>query len=79
MPRYWIIAPVASNDRELYDNTWKFDLANDLITMGWKELGDVSKLSKQAMLDKVAASYPDKPAQTKALILSCTRFDGHQV
>jgi len=28
MPRYWVIAPVESKPRELFDRVWQFDLAN---------------------------------------------------
>jgi restriction system protein len=67
MSRYWIIAPVESKPSELFDKVWQFDLANNLISIGWKELGDVSKVSREGLLLKVASTYPDKPQQTKGL------------
>lgn len=67
MSRYWIIAPVESKPAELFEKVWQFDLANNLISIGWKELGDVSKESREELLLKVASTYPDKPQQTKGL------------
>lgn len=67
MPRYWIIAPVESKPPELFDKVWQFDLANNLISIGWKMLGDVSKMSRQELSEAVASTYPDKPPATKGL------------
>jgi restriction system protein len=67
MPRYWVIAPVESKPPELFDKVWKFDVANNLISIGWSGLGDVSKMSREALLDAIAAAYPDKPPTTKGL------------
>jgi restriction system protein len=68
MPRYWIIAPSESEPRELFDKVWNFDLENDLISIGWKELGDVSKMSREQLSEAVASRYPKRPPQTKALV-----------
>jgi len=67
MSRYWIIAPVESKPSELFDKVWQFDLANNLISIGWEELGDVSKVSREELLLNIASTYPDKPQQTKGL------------
>ncbi len=67
MPRYWIIAPVESKPPELFDKVWQFDIANNLISIGWKELGDVSKMSREELSEAVASTYVDKPPATKAL------------
>jgi restriction system protein len=68
MSHYWIIAPVESKNPELFDKVWQFDLANNLISIGWSELGDISKMNREALSNAVLTSYPDKPPQTKALI-----------
>jgi hypothetical protein len=39
MTRYWVIAPFQSNKPELFDKTWQFDLANQVISIGWRRLG----------------------------------------
>lgn len=60
MPRYWIIAPAASEPSDLFDKVWQFDRANNLISIGWKGLGDVSKMSRQELAEVVASTYPDR-------------------
>jgi restriction system protein len=67
MPRYWVIAPVESKPPELFDKVWQFDIANNLISIGWNQLGDVSQLSREELFAAVALTYPDKPQQTKGL------------
>jgi hypothetical protein len=59
MPRYWVIAPIESNFPD-FDKVWQFDVANNLITMGWGNLGDISKMSLAALSDAVVATFPDK-------------------
>jgi restriction system protein len=68
MPRYWIIAPVESKPADLFDKVWQFDVANNLISIGWDKLGDVSMLSREALSKAVAAAYPDKPKPAIGLI-----------
>jgi restriction system protein len=67
MPRYWVIAPVESKKPELFDKVWQFDIANNLISIGWNELGDISKMTREALSDAAAAAYPGKPPATRAL------------
>ena len=68
MAGYWVIAPVESDPPDQFDKVWQFDLANNVITIGWVELGDISKMSRQALSDAVAMTYPEKPASTRGLI-----------
>lgn len=67
MPRYWIIAPVESNPPEQFDRVWRFDLENNIISIGWTELGNISKESQETLSHAIASTYPDKPQQTKGL------------
>jgi len=67
MTRYWVIAPFESKNSEIFEKVWQFDLANGVISIGWSELGDVSKMSYETLADTVALTYPDKPPATKAL------------
>lgn len=60
MSRYWVIAPVESKNSQLFDNVWQFDIENSLISIGWSELGDISKMTKEALSAAVATSYPDR-------------------
>ena len=67
MPRYWVMAPVESKPAELFDNVWQFDLAQNVISIGWKQLGDVTAMTRDELAESVATTYPDKPSQTKGL------------
>ena len=79
MPRYWVIAPVESKPPELFDRVWDFDLANNCISIGWNNLGDFSKLSKDALAAKIAKAFPEKPAQTKSLITNMNWSFFHEI
>jgi predicted Mrr-cat superfamily restriction endonuclease len=67
MPRYWVIAPAESKPLDIFDKVWQYDLANDFISIGWTELGDVSKMDREDISKAVTATYQDKPPQTKSL------------
>jgi restriction system protein len=69
MARYWVIAPVESKNPQLFTQVWGFDLANNLISIGWNELGDVSKMiSREAIFSASTAALPDRPNTAKGLI-----------
>ena len=70
MPRYWIIAPFGSKEPGLFDRVWQFDLASNVISIGWSQLGDVSRMSRQALSDVVALAFPDSPPATKSLFVN---------
>jgi restriction system protein len=70
MTGHWVIAPVESDPPDQFDKVWKFDLANNLITIGWEQLGDISRLSHPSLSVAVAEKYPEKPASTKSLIVN---------
>jgi restriction system protein len=76
MPRYWVIAPVESKKPQLFDNVWQFDVANNLISIGWSELGDISKMSREALSDAVAVAYPDR---AKGLIFNMLWAFYHEI
>ena len=61
MTRHWVIAPVRAKPPERFDNVWQFDLANNLITIGYPELGDISNTSLQDLTEAVAKAYPERP------------------
>jgi restriction system protein len=68
MPRYWVIAPVESKPADLYEKVWSFDLVNNVISIGWKELGDVSTMSRDALSIAIAKTYPNKTPPAKGLV-----------
>lgn len=79
MPRFWVIAPVESKPPELFEKVWHFDLANNLISIGWKQLGDVSKMSREELAEAIASAYPDKPRSTKALFANMIWAFYHEI
>ena len=79
MPRYWVIAPVESKPPQLFDRVWEFDLANNIISIGWNQLGDISQLSKEALAAKIANALPEKPTHTKSLITNMNWSFFHEI
>lgn len=67
MPRYWVIAPVESKNPGLFDKVWEFDKTNNLISIGWAQLGDCSKMNQNELSKAVASTYSDRPPQTQGL------------
>lgn len=49
MTRYWVISPEDSRETEIFNTALDFDLSNNTIAIGWEELGDVTKLSKEEL------------------------------
>jgi restriction system protein len=54
-PRYWVIAPFANEAP--WESVWQFDLANEVISIGWEELGDFSKLSEAGLRAALHNAY----------------------
>jgi hypothetical protein len=79
MPRYWVMAPIESTKPALFNKVWEFDLANNTISIGWSQLGDVSTMSRQELTDAVASTFPEKPPQTKALIVNMLWAFYHEI
>ena len=67
MPRYWVMAPVDSKPPERFNKVWQHDLDNGVVSIGWHELGDVTRMSREQLAAAVASTYPDKPPTTKSL------------
>jgi restriction system protein len=57
MPRYWVIAPFDYSRRELWEQVWQKDLALGIISVGWREVGDVSSLDRKALREVVERTY----------------------
>ncbi len=62
MSRYWAIAPADSRDPDLYDAVWEYDLANGIISIGWRELGDISSLDDTQIRDRICNMWPNYTA-----------------
>ena len=70
MTNYWIIAPYDVRQSEHWERIWQYDLAHNVISIGWGDLGDVSRLDKNQLQTVIAQAYPDKSPQTKTKILN---------
>ena len=79
MSRCWIIAPVEANPPDLFNKVWQFDLAHNIISIGWKQLGDVSAMRRQELAQAVASNYPEKPPGTKGLIANMIWAFYHEI
>jgi restriction system protein len=79
MTRYWVIAPFGSKHPETFEKVWQFDLANSVISIGWSEIGDVSKMSYETLAGAVALAYPDKPNATKSLFANMLWSFYHEI
>lgn len=66
MTRYWVIAPYESNN--LWKGVWKYDLEHEVISIGWRTLGDVSALGEDQLDELIDLTYPTKtPLQKRYL------------
>jgi restriction system protein len=79
MPRYWVIAPFQSSKPEQFDKVWQFDLSNNLISIGWGRVGDVSRMNRDELATAVAMGCPESPPQTKALIANMLWSFYHEI
>jgi len=70
MPRYWVIAPYHADKPDVWEKVWQFDLEHGLISIGWKELGDISSYSEPELKQAVDRIYPKSPANIKTLYLN---------
>ncbi|WP_458759483.1 endonuclease NucS domain-containing protein [Afipia sp. TerB] len=68
MSSFWIIAPFASSPSELFEEVWEYDVANNVISIGWAGFGNVLELSEAELIQRVASIYSHKPPQTRSLI-----------
>lgn len=61
MSRFWVVTPLYydSANPGPWERAWKFDLDHGIISIGWGELGDISGLTKEELLDRVVGTYSD--------------------
>lgn len=60
MTHYWVITPYDSTKEEIFNAAWAYDYTNNTIAIGWTELGDVSKCSKEELTERVKKAYQDR-------------------
>src|ERR1700747_2755264 len=61
---YWIIAPFSSKQKE-FAKVWAFDLQNNIISIGFTELPDISGLSEKALRQLIERRLRGQPSQRK--------------
>jgi restriction system protein len=79
MPRYWIIAPLEAEPRDLFDKAWQFDLSNDIISIGWAQLGDTSEMSQEQLEQAIEVAYPDRSPASKRYIRKTIWTFSHEI
>lgn len=45
MKKYWVIAPYNSEQKNIFEKAWNFDLEKNCIAIGWKDLGNMFNVS----------------------------------
>jgi restriction system protein len=55
--RYWVIAPFDSTIRDIWEKVWQFDLTHNVISIGWRELGDISAYSEDELKAAIEQQY----------------------
>jgi len=70
MRRIWVIAPADSTKKESWEKTWEYDLNNNVIAIGWGEMGDVSSFNENQLKDKIDKTFPECKTGTKTLFFN---------
>lgn len=61
MRQFWVVAPFHAKFHDAWENVWNYDSEHDTISIGWRELGDISTLDEDELLDHIRRTYPDYP------------------
>lgn len=56
MTRYWVISPYYSKS-DIFEKVWEYDRKNNLISIGWNKLGDVSGLDESTLKKRIREAY----------------------
>ncbi len=59
MSRYWVIAPYNSETPQLWEKVWQYDRSNEVISLGWSQLGDISSLNEDELRTLIENTYTD--------------------
>ena len=57
MGRFWVIAPYNSTDTKVFEKVWGYDLAHGTIAVGWRDLGNISTLSRDDYVELYEKKY----------------------
>jgi len=67
MRRIWVIAPADSTKKESWEKTWEYDINNNVIAIGWGEMGDVSLFDENQLKQKIDSTFPEYKTGSKTL------------
>ena len=65
--KYWVISPYDSGKDAIWERAWKYDLTNDTIAIGWRELGDIASYKKDKLEEVIGDTYTDATQRANAL------------
>lgn len=63
--RYWVIAPCDSQRQAIFDKAWEYDKQNGTIAIGWRGLGDISKVSRDELNQAYQRTYGPEAATSE--------------
>src|SRR5262249_27923159 len=64
---YWVIAPYSVKPQEEWEQVWKYDLANNIISVGWTDLDNISTLDEEELRAAIERTYAQEAATSKGL------------
>jgi len=67
MVRYWVIAPYSAEDQDQWRKVWEFDKRNSIISIGWRELGDLTVFNRESLRAAIDSSYKDSPSNIRSM------------
>ena len=75
MRKIWVIAPADSTKIDIWEKVWDYDFNNNVIAIGWQNLGDVSSFNEKQLKEKIDEVYSDsKPGQKILYFNSVWKF-----
>ena len=68
MKPVWAIAPY--KNEKPWEDVWKFDHANNVIAIGWSDLGNVVALDEDQIRKRIKTKYPEKTTGKISYVIS---------
>jgi hypothetical protein len=79
MPRFWLIAPFHADIPELWEKIWAFDLKQGVMSIGWRELPNISSLEYDELSELVGRTYPNYRPATRTLVCRMLHNFYHEI
>jgi 5-methylcytosine-specific restriction protein B len=64
---YWAIAPYDSDIPDVFQRAWSHHLGQNVIAIGWSELGDLSGLRRTDLEERAHQEWPGEPGAVRSL------------